>query len=204
MSTESKDAEGAAQAETSADAGRAENLKTITVEEMQAEIDRRVTAAVGKTKAKADAERAEREKALLAEQGKYQELAEATRKEAEDAKAKLAQYERGQHIDKLLNEKAEKNPLLKEPGVRELFHRMNGDAPDVLAVADGLHKSFAEAVESEVTRRLGTDKPAKSEPKKSAGSLIEQIREAENKGEWALSFDLKNKLEEQRRTGVSP
>lgn len=138
------------------------------------EIDRRVTQAVHTAekrmlerveKAKREAERKAEEKKLLEDQ-KYQELAETKSREAQEAMAKLEQYERRQNvvtlIDKMQSEAAERgDAFVLKPKIRELFMSLPGELKDVQEAVNAYKDEFHRAVEEAVNARLKNPSPPK-------------------------------------------
>lgn len=163
---------------------------------VQAEIDRRVTGAVGKMELKAKereqaaTEKAKREfaEAKLLEDKKFQELAEMKTKETTDALAKLERYEHEAKVAALLDKKG-----VTDPELRLLFMRFNGDLTELDPVIDKFHSQIEVQVEKRVNERLKTPPPpSKSEVKvKEDTSLDTQIAAAEKAGNWGESLRLK-------------
>jgi len=170
---------------------------------VQGEIDRRI-ASMQKTleqkykeSAAAAAQKAkhEAEEARLLEKEDLKGLLELKAKEADDAKAQLAQYEHDQKVNQLLDKKG-----VTDPDIRSLFLRFNGDLTDLDPVIDKFNAQVGALVEKTVNERLKTPPPPpKNDPAKPAAdtSLEAQIAAAEKAGDYKESFRLKQMLSNQ-------
>jgi hypothetical protein len=164
---------------------------------VQAEIDRRVTAAMQKAESKAaDREKAAAEKARreaqearLLEKEDLKGLLDLKTKAAEEAQAKLEQYERDQKVQSLLDKKA-----VTDPALRAVWLRFNGDLTELDAAIDAFQAGINASVEKIVNERLKTTAPPKGDQtkKEAALTLDQQIAAAETAGNWAESLRLKN------------
>lgn len=172
--------------------------KTTTDEKTfsQSEVDQRVTAAVKKrdadnaVKSQKAAEKAQKDaaEAKLLEDGKLEDLVNIKTKEADEATAQLAKYERDENVDKLLN----KHEIL-EPEFRDLFKATGLDLESLNPLIEGFVEKWNAAVKAEVDKRLSTDPPPKNtNTPPSPGDLDAQIAKAQAEKDWKLSAALKN------------
>lgn len=175
--------------------------------QVQAETDRRVTQMQKTTKAKYAKEAkeaaekatkdAERER-LLAD-GNLQELADASARDAEEARAELKKVTQAQDVTKLLDKRG-----FTEPKLREFFIDFQGDLTELDEKLTGFEEVVKALVAKQVDERLTTKAPDKKDttPKPpESGSLQERHKaaeaEARKTGDWANALALKNEISDQ-------
>lgn len=144
-----------------------------------------------RTKAEvAEAERKQIRKEQLLEKQNFEELAEISKQEAEEAHKKLAEYERKADLTKLMDVNG-----IKEPAFKEMFENMSGDLEVINQVMSGFQEVFDAAVKREVKHqvdnKLGSDPPPKKPKEEQPMDIDAQIEAAVQKGDWATSLALK-------------
>jgi hypothetical protein len=176
----------------------------------QAELDRAVTKALETARRKwareqedqlAEEKRRAAEK-LLAEQGKFKELAEAREAELAALRADAAAKDLAAKTSRLLADR-------KLTGLQPLFDSDLSTIEGRAEAADVLQRTIDEVVEARVVERLrspnsprGTGTPSSSSA--SGGSLQAQLQAAQRAGDWAqvalINNQIMDALHEKQRT----
>lgn len=143
--------------------------KTFTMEEMQAEIDRRVTAALKKQQKKSD------EKIKEAERLAKMNAEEKAQYELDQREKRIAEKE--QELA-LAENKAECAKILANKGISTdlVDFVVDADADTMQANIKLLEKAFKESVKSEVEKRLASDPPKGGGGFSADGMTREQFR----------------------------
>jgi len=117
--------------------------------------------------------RQEMAEAKLFEDKEFEKLAELNAQKATQAEARLAEYERLQKVDALLDKKA-----VLDPELRSLFRAVPGDLTLLDAHIESYRSAFDAAVQKSVSERLDTKAPPQSatetETKKPSEMTIEE------------------------------
>ena len=168
----------------------------------QAEADRRVTQALKKEKVAneervakaADKAKKEAERQKLLDNNNLEELAETYRKEAEEARAALADRQRQDDVDKLLD-----NEEVGDAGVRSFFKTHKGELEDIAAGLATFNALVDKRTEALVNERLKTPSPPAGQTREQEGhgDPRAQIAAAQKKGDHMVAFRLQDAAAEE-------
>lgn len=164
--------------------------------DVQSEIDRRVTQALKTLEARMKAERdeaiektqREAEEKKLLEDGKLAELLTARSAEVEHLKTRIGDFERHDHLAKLLDKHG-----ITDPSQRAVFGNLTGDIAQLDAVIGAFVETRKAEIDRLVAERLKSPAPPQGQ-QQAPLNLQAQLAEAKSKGDWPTVTRLNNAI----------